>query len=195
MALQPQPLRLQRQRAAAGKGVVKGGQPVGVEQLGSLRVVPVQFAHLAPGTADFGAGTLQHLLVVGVLPLDQILDDAEQPLALELRFLPVHPVPEAAALLVAGIVDHLRKDHRPRRRQRPPRPPQVQRAGVAMADAFLTRGGGVDGIQRQGDFDEFSGGFDGGHCVLTSRCLADVKHSRPVYSRFRVAGWHAVCFR
>ena len=30
-----------------------------------------------------------------------------------------------------------------------------------MPDGFLPRASGVDGIQRQGDFDELAGGFDG----------------------------------
>ena len=53
------------------------------------------------------------------------------------------------------VVHHLREDHRPRRRQRPPRPPQMQRARMPVADRLLPRAGLVDGIQRQGDFDEF----------------------------------------
>ncbi len=158
----------QRQRAATGKGVVEGRQLVGVEQLGGLRVGFVQLAGLAPGAADFGAGALQHFFVIGVLPLHQVFDDLEQALALDGGFFLVDAIFEAAALLVAGVVDHLRKDHRPRRRQRAARPPQVQGAGVAVADGFFARGGGVDGVQRQGDFDEFFGGFDGGHGVSCS---------------------------
>jgi hypothetical protein len=52
------------------------------------------------------------------------------------------------------VVDHLREDHRPRRRQWSPRPPQVQRARVAVPDGFLARAGDVDRFQRQRDFDE-----------------------------------------
>ena len=57
------------------------------------------------------------------------------------------------------VVHHLREDHRPRRRQRPPRPPQVQRARVSVADRLLPRRGLVDGLERQGDFDELLGGL------------------------------------
>ena len=53
------------------------------------------------------------------------------------------------------VVHHLREDHRPRRRQRPPRPPQVQRARVPVADGLLRADAIVDRLQRQGDFDEF----------------------------------------
>ncbi|MCY1526753.1 hypothetical protein D9M68_617930 [compost metagenome] len=154
VAFQPKALRFQRQRAAARKGVVKGGQLVGVEKFSGLRVALVQFADLSPRAADFSAGALQHLLVVGVLPPHKVFDDLEQSLALGLCLFLVDAVAEAAALLVAGVVDHLREDHGPRRCQRTPRPPQVQRAGVAVADGFLSRSSDIDGIERQGDFDE-----------------------------------------
>lgn len=68
VSLQPQSLRLQRDGTATGKGIVQGGQFVGIEQLGGLRVVLVQLAHLTPGAAYLGAGTLQHFFVGGVLP-------------------------------------------------------------------------------------------------------------------------------
>ena len=57
------------------------------------------------------------------------------------------------------IVHHLREDHRPRRRQRPPRPPQMQRAWMAVPDRLLPRGGDVDGLEGQGDFDELLRGL------------------------------------
>ena len=41
------------------------------------------------------------------------------------------------------------------RRQRPPRPPQMQRARMPVPDRLLPHAGGVDRVQRQGDFDEF----------------------------------------
>ena len=40
-------------------------------------------------------------------------------------------------------------------RQRPPRPPQVQRARVAVADGLLACASLVDGFEREGDLDEF----------------------------------------
>jgi hypothetical protein len=61
-----------------------------------------------------------------------------------------------------GVVDHLREDHGPRSSQRTPRPPQVQRARVPVADALLARAGSVDGVERQGDFDEFLAAVGGG---------------------------------
>ena len=38
--------------------------------------------------------------------------------------------------VLGRVVHHLAEDHRPRRGQRPARPPQVQRGGVAVADGF-----------------------------------------------------------
>src|SRR5690606_28681495 len=83
VALQPQALRLQRDGAAAGEGVVEGGEILRVEQLGRLRMVLVELAGLAPGAADLGAGAFEDFLVVGVLPLHQVFNDLEQALALE----------------------------------------------------------------------------------------------------------------
>ncbi len=48
-------------------------------------------------------------------------------------FFLVLPVFEATALLVAGIIDELSEDDCPRRRQRTPRPPEVQRDWDARA--------------------------------------------------------------
>ena len=62
---------------------------------------------------------------------------------------------------LTGSFDQLHKDDRTRRRQRPPRPPQMQRGRMPMPDGLLPRASRIDRIQRQGDFDEFAGGFDG----------------------------------
>ena len=53
------------------------------------------------------------------------------------------------------IVYHLRENHGPRRRQRPPRPPLVQRARMPVTNGLLPRRRRVDRLQRQGDFNEF----------------------------------------
>ena len=161
VSLQTQPLRLQRDGSAAGKGIVQGGQLVWIEQLGGLRVVLVQLAHLPPRAANLSAGRLQHFLVGGVLPQHKVFDDFEQPLPLDGGLFLLHSISESAADVGAGIIDQLRKDHRPRRRQRSPRPPQVQCAGMSMPDGFLPRTSRIDRIQGQGDLNEFAGGFDG----------------------------------
>lgn len=127
---------------------MEGGELVWIEQLGGLRMVAVQLAGLPPAFADGLTGALEHLLVVGVLPLDQIADDGEQLLALDLGLFLVDAVFEAAVLLIAGVVDQLREDHRPRRRQRSPCPPEMQGARVPVADRLLARYGGVDVVER-----------------------------------------------
>ena len=53
------------------------------------------------------------------------------------------------------IIHHLRKDHRPRRRERSPRPPKMQRRWMAVPDRFLPPRCRVDRDQWQGNFDEF----------------------------------------
>lgn len=126
-----------------------------------MEVVLVEFAGLAPRAADLGAGTLQHLFVVRVLPLHQVFHELEQTFPLDGSLFLVHPAPQVA--LVAGVIDHLRKDHRPCRCQRPPRPPEVQRGRGAVANGLFPRSGNVDGIKRESNFDEFFGGFDGNH--------------------------------
>ena len=136
---------------------MQGGQLVGIEQLGGLRVVLVQLAHLPPRAANLGAGTFQHDFVGGILPQHEVFDDFEQPLALDGGFLFVLAVFESAALPVAGIIDQLGKDDRPRRRQRTPRPPQMQRRRMPMPDGLLPRTSHINSIQWQGDFDEFAG--------------------------------------
>jgi len=65
-----------------------------------------------------------------------------------------HRVPPQHIHVGRRVVHHLREDHRARRRQRAPRPPQMQRARVPMANRLLPRAGLVDGRERQRDFDE-----------------------------------------
>ncbi|EIK51239.1 hypothetical protein YO5_00755 [Stutzerimonas stutzeri TS44] len=140
---------------------MEGRQLFGIEQLSRLRVIAVKVTSLAPALPDRITGTLEHLLVIGVLPLDQLANNVEQLLALEFRFLLVHPI--AQLTLVARVVNHLGKDHRPRRGQRSPRPPQMQRTRMALTDSLFTGCGDVDVVQRQRDFDEFFWGFDRMH--------------------------------
>ena len=150
MGLQPQALRLQGQGAAAREGIVEGRQPVRVEQLGGARMPGIPGAGAAPAPADLRPRLFQQLLVGGVLPADQLLDEAEQPLPLLLL------VRLGGELLGAGrgIVHHLREDHRPRRGQGPARPPEMQGARVPVPDRLLSRRRGVDGVEGQGDLYE-----------------------------------------
>ena len=172
IGLQPQALGFQRQRAATGKGIMKARQLVRVEQLGRLRMVAVQLTGLAPGLANLRARPLWHLLVGGVLPAHQFLKQPEQALATGRPTAFQMPRRHLARMLQlprpGGIIHQLGKDHRPRRRQRSPRPPQVQGARMPVADRLLPRRCDIDGIERQGDFDQLLGGFDGvgGHKVI-----------------------------
>ena len=68
---------------------------------------------------------------------------------------------------IGGVVDQLGEEHGPRRGQRAPRPPEVQRAGVAVADGFLAGGGSVYFVEGQGDFDQFLAGFGLLHALLS----------------------------
>ncbi len=91
------------------------------------------------------------VFVSRVLPQHEILDDLEKPLPLFLlRLLRLENI-----RMRRWIVHHLRENHRPRRRQRPPRPPQMQRRRMPMPNRLLPRRCLVDGFQRQSDFDEF----------------------------------------
>ena len=69
VALEPEPLRLERQRPAAGERIVEGGQLLAVEQLLRARMVGVLGAGAPPALPDLVARRLQHRLVGGVLPL------------------------------------------------------------------------------------------------------------------------------
>ena len=64
VGFQPQPLGFQRNSTAAGKGVQQG-----------RRVI-------VGGAQDLCLGSRQHLRVVGVFPLDQLFQNAKQPLSL-----------------------------------------------------------------------------------------------------------------
>ena len=185
VALQPEPLRLQRQRPAAGEGVVEGGQLVAVEQLLGARMVGVLGAGAPPALPDLVARLLQHRLVGGVLPQHQVLDDAEEPLALLLLRL----LGREEVRVRRRVVHHLREDHRPRRRQRPPRPPQVQRARVPVADRLLPRRRLVDRLQRQGDFDELLVSF---HSLLHAGALSLASTIASSVSVTSASSWSAV---
>ena len=124
------------------------GQDVGVEEGGGLRMFFVEFAGFAPARPNGVVGALEDVGVVAVFPFHQLADDIEQLLATDFSGFFVDAAPKALADLIAGIVHHLREDHGAGGGERPPRPPQVQGAGVAVADGFFARGGAVDVIQR-----------------------------------------------
>ena len=178
MRLEPQPLRFERQGAAAGERVVKRGERVPVEQLRGARMIGVLGARPPPTLPDLRARPPQHVLVGRVLPLDQLFENPEQALSLLLghdlpqrppisshaRFhlvpcpaaFPEQPLRCALLLRVGqeyvdvprGVVDHLSEEHGPRCGERAARPPEVKRARMPMADGFLAGRRPVDGVER-----------------------------------------------
>ncbi len=130
---QAQALRLQRDRPTTRERIIDRRQ-------------------FTPAAApDFCARSLQDFFVGRVLPFHQLLDDLEQALAFGLYCLFGRELIREAG----GVIHQLRKQHRPTRRQRPPRPPQVQGAGMPMPDRLLPRRRRVDRFQRDRDFDQF----------------------------------------
>ena len=100
------------------------------------------------GGADAGGGCL-FLQRGGLLPqlVPRLENALSLPLQLQIGLERVH--------ILRRIIHQLGEDHRPRGRQRPPRPPQVQRAWMPVTDGFLPGRCLIDGFERQGDFDEF----------------------------------------
>src|SRR5262249_18430097 len=123
-------LCLKRKRASSGKGIVERRQLVTVEELLGARMVHVLSACPAPALPDFCPCRFEHTLVVSVLPLHQLFNDVKQPLAFFLLSLFGGKQISASG----GIIHHLGKDHGPRRGQRPPCPPKMQRARMTVAD-------------------------------------------------------------
>ena len=202
MGFETKPLRFEREGAAAGEWVVECRQPVAVEELRRTRIPLATQARLMsrvrgagppPALPDLGPRPLQHLLVGGVLPQHQVLDDCKEPVALQLRnhFLeyrfgvrdrlvighgpprrmchqalvqlprrgaPGLRVRQQHVDIFGRVVDHLRKDDGPRRRQWSARPPQMQRARMPVANRLLPGGRLVDGVERQSDLDELLAG-------------------------------------
>ena len=73
--------------------------------------------------------------------------------------------------VLGRVVDHLREDDRTRRRERPARPPQMQRARVPVPDRLLARRRLVDGVERKGDLDELLAGTHQTPVALSSAVL------------------------
>lgn len=83
-----------------------------VEKLLGPWMVCVLRTGIAPALPDLIPRLLQDLFVGGVLPLHQVFNDAEQPLALLLLGL----CGREEIGMSRGVVHHLGKDDRPRRR-------------------------------------------------------------------------------
>ena len=159
--LQPEPLRLQWNGAAARERIVNGQRLV--RQI-AQHICRRRGRCLAAG-AGHGSGDLvsrlpqQHLHIglalVRALPLDQLADDPVQPLALV-------PLCLLGAKLVGTrrrVIHHTGKNDRATRRQGPPRPPQMQGGRMAVPNRLLARRLGVDLRQGQIDLDELRAYF------------------------------------
>ena len=150
--LQSQALRFQRDAAAAGERVEQRRRP-------AFRRDSYQLA-----------GGSHGVLVGGVFPFDQPLDEVEEPHAGAVAFgVDVGALGQLAAGLgevrvgmgVVGVVHQRGEDDGAGCRQGPPRPPQMQGGGVAVADGLFAGAGGVDGFQRQRHFNQLLGSRHG----------------------------------
>ncbi|MDA4085838.1 hypothetical protein MHAS44199_09135 [Mycolicibacterium hassiacum DSM 44199] len=117
MGFETEPLRLERDRAAAGEGI-QDGRGIAVGRL-----------------EDLGSGFGQERFVVGVLPHDESLDELMEAFPLlALEFF-------GGELLRAGrrIVNELCEQHRTGSGERTARPPQMKCRRVPMPDGLLPR--------------------------------------------------------
>ncbi len=114
------------------------GELVGLLQIAGLQLAAGNAAgNLRPRGVDHG-------LVVGVLPLDQLFNQVEELGTLQPGRVLVNAAVGPAIGGVAGRVVHERAEqHRPARRQRPPRPPQVQRCQRRRKSALFRRRRGI----------------------------------------------------
>ena len=122
IALEPQPLRLQRQRTTACERIVERWQLLRVE----ARLALVHLARFAPRLTNLLTRLLQHFFIVRVFPLHKLFDYLEKPVPLLCcRASPVRGW--VLAVLLQGVIHHLRENDRPRRCKRTPRPPKMKR--------------------------------------------------------------------
>jgi len=163
-----EPLRLERDRPTASKGIEDGGR-------------------VAIGrAADLCAHLVEESLVAEVVPVDHPSDEVEQTLALgvDARGGVRGSVLNAAFLglgavlveVLARVVDKLREEHGARGRERATSPPQVQRRGVPVTDRLLARGLRIDRLERQRDLDQLLLGHQTPQ-TRTSGRRARVEHS------------------
>ena len=104
---------------------------------------------------NLGAGRPDHIRIVRVLPHHQFFDEVEQigPLDAGPVFID-RPVRLPIGRIAVRVIHQRREQHRAASRQWPPRPPQMERAGMPMPNGLLPCRLGIDGHQWQADFDE-----------------------------------------
>ena len=161
---QAQTLRFQRDRAAAAKRIDHRRRLLGEKGIdfglprGRCLAQPA-----GDRTRDLVSCSGEDVSVVRVFPLHQPLDDPEEAAAFPLLYRLCRKLFGHGR----GIVNELRKQHRPTRRQRSPGPPQMQGRGMPVPDRLLPRRRRIDRVQRQRDFDEFPARR--GHDPITER--------------------------
>ena len=172
MHLQPQALRLQRDRAAAAKRVKQRRRvPLGRRQ-------------------DQLACCADHALIGGAVPLDQRLDELEQLLPPLLGAVHHIPVGEWRARLwkridlpqqlggysfFTRVVNQRAEDHCATSSQRLARPPQMHDRGVSSSSLSLSRF--IDRVQRDRDLDQLlAPGRLGGHAPQVSPKAPQSQH-------------------
>ena len=85
MGFEAEPLRFERQGAAAGERVVERRQSIPLEDFAGAWMVRVRGAGPPPALPDFGPCPFQHFLVGSVFPEDQLFNDSKQTVPLQLR--------------------------------------------------------------------------------------------------------------
>ena len=121
-----------------------------------------QAQRLQPGRAAAHERVEQPRRPVGERAADQLAGLLDGLGVAVLHLVPVHDdLDQLFQLFALGVVlgrgDQRREDRRAHRGQRPPRPPDVQRGDVPVADGLLPRRLLADGSEGEGDFDETFG--------------------------------------
>ena len=162
MCPQAEPLRFEGDRAAAAERIADGWCVL--PQIAQYGFCVVGWRRRVATGAGQRARNLEPRLVqdsrvVGRLPRHHLGDDRVQPRPLPLLVLLGRELLRPRR----RIVHELREQHRPARRERPPRPPQVQGRGMAVPDRLLPHGCTVDGVEGQGYLDQLpaTGGSHG----------------------------------
>ena len=123
---QPQPLRLQRYSPSTRKRI---------EHIGHFPTT---------GLDDLRPRVPQHVRIVGVLPHDQPSKNLKQ--SFPLSFLGI--LSRKPIRMSRRVIHQRSPQHRPRRRQRPSRPPQMQSRRMPMPNRLLPSRSPTDRLQR-----------------------------------------------
>ena len=147
MRLEPEPLRLERDRAAAAERV-EDGRRVAVGRASRIS------ARAASSTVSFVV--FSHLTSSSMIRKSRC------------RSASCASSVGNALGPARRVVDERGEEHRPAGRQRPPRPPQVQRRRVPVPDRLLARRRAVDRLERQRDLDQLLAVLTGASLIRLS---------------------------